>query len=38
MVGIDVEADVDEVQVVGGEGGVVHPRTQAMLNRMPDQG
>jgi hypothetical protein len=38
IVGIDVQADVDEVQAVGGEGGVVHRGAQAVADGVPDQG
>src|SRR5829696_2852212 len=38
VVGIYVQADVDEVQSVGGESGVVHRRAQAVADGVPDQG
>jgi hypothetical protein len=38
VVGIYVQADVDEIQTVGGEGGVVHRGAQAVADGVPDQG
>ena len=38
VIRLHVESDVDVVQTVGCEGGVVHSRAQAMLDGVPDQG
>ena len=38
VIRLHVEGDVDVVQTVGCEGGVVHSRAQAVLDRVPDQG